>query len=567
VILASRFGLDFSKVDQAISEQQRNGGRLGEIMVSLGIINQETLAEALSFQFGIPFLAHIAWERVHAPLVERLPITFGKLHNILPLWEEEGAVCIAMADPLAYAALDDLQVIFQKPVRPVLVPTKALLLAINQIYEHTANHHAADAIEDLQDEESLDSLAHQIEAPHDLLDMVDDAPIIRLVNSILFQGVKQRSSDIHVESFERELIVRYRIDGILYQVLTLPARLNPSILSRIKILGALNIAEKRLPQDGRFSVTIAGRSVDIRVSVIPTAHGERAVLRILEKHDALLDLEEIGLSPDLFEEVTRLLHLSHGMVLVTGPTGSGKTTTLYASLSRMNSTERNILTIEDPVEYQLAGVGQIQVNPKINLTFANGLRSILRQDPDVVMVGEIRDRETAEIAIHASLTGHLVFSTLHTNDSAGAITRLIDMGIEPFLITSSMVAVMAQRLLRKICSSCRYAYPPNALELKKLGMDGSNESMVGPFYRGAGCSSCLQTGYHGRTGIYEILIMNDHIRAMTVSREDSSRIRQEAVKQGMRTLWEEGLHRVVTGETSVEEMIRVLQVKDVTSDS
>jgi general secretion pathway protein E len=567
VILASKFGLDSSQVDHAISEQQKNGGRLGEIMVSLGIINQDTLAEALSFQFGIPFLAHIAWERVHVPLVERLPITFGKFHNILPLWEEEGAVCIAMADPLAYAALDDLQVIFQKPVRPVLVPTKALLMAINQIYEHTANHHAADAIEDLQDEESLDSLAHQIEAPHDLLDMADDAPIIRLVNSILFQGVKQRASDIHVESFERELIVRYRIDGILYQVLTLPARLNPIILSRIKILGALNIAEKRLPQDGRFSVTIAGRSVDIRVSVIPTAHGERAVLRILEKHEALLDLEEIGLSPDLFEEVTRLLHLSHGMVLVTGPTGSGKTTTLYASLSRMNSTERNILTIEDPVEYQLAGVGQIQVNPKINLTFANGLRSILRQDPDVVMVGEIRDRETAEIAIHASLTGHLVFSTLHTNDSAGAITRLIDMGIEPFLITSSMVAVMAQRLLRKICPSCRYAYPPNALELKKLGMDGSNGSTVGPFYRGAGCSSCLQTGYHGRTGIYEILIMNDHIRAMTVNREDSSRIRQEAVKQGMRTLWEEGLHRVVTGETSAEEIIRVLQVKDVTSDS
>jgi general secretion pathway protein E len=370
-----------------------------------------------------------------------------------------------------------------------------------------------------------------------------------------------------VESFERELIVRYRIDGILYQVLTLPARLNPIILSRIKILGALNIAEKRLPQDGRFSVTIAGRSVDIRVSVIPTAHGERAVLRILEKHEALLDLEEIGLSPDLFEEVARLLHLSHGMVLVTGPTGSGKTTTLYASLSRMNSTERNILTIEDPVEYQLAGVGQIQVNPKINLTFANGLRSILRQDPDVVMVGEIRDRETAEIAIHASLTGHLVFSTLHTNDSAGAITRLIDMGIEPFLITSSVVAVMAQRLLRKICPSCRYAYPPTALELKNLGMDGSNGNTVGPFHRGAGCSACLQTGYHGRTGIYEILIMNDHFRAMTVSREDSCRIRQEAVKQGMKTLWEEGIHRVVTGETSAEEMIRVLQVKDVTPDS
>ncbi len=557
-ILVKNFGLETGQLEYALEKQLSMDTRLGDVCVSLGLSHEETIVKALGLQLGIPFLDHISLKTIHVGLVDRIPIAFAKHHKLIPLWEEGASVVIAVSDPFDYAAVDDLQILFNKPVRITLAPPSVVLQAINQVYEQTAHHHAVHAMEGIQ-EESLDHLAHQIEKPLDLLDTDDDAPIIRLVNSMIFQGAKQRASDIHVESYESELVVRYRIDGILYQILTLPARLQASIVSRIKILAGLDIAEKRLPQDGRFAVTIAGRSVDIRVSVIPTAHGERAVLRILEKNDTVLDLGEVGFSRELLKKVSQYLNLNHGIVLVTGPTGSGKTTTLYAALSRINGTERNILTIEDPVEYQLSGVGQIQVNPKIDLTFANGLRSILRQDPDVVMVGEIRDQETAEIAIHASLTGHLVFSTLHTNDSAGAITRLVDMGIEPFLIASSVVAVLAQRLLRRICSECRSSYKPNASELRQLRLPESKWGHVSVFYRGKGCSACLHTGYRGRTGIFELLTMNDDIRSKTVDHEDSTQIRQAAMANGMQTLWDEGVQRVLTGESTTEEVVRVLQ--------
>ncbi len=561
-ILVSDFGLTTIQLEQALEKQHNQGRRLGEVCISLGMCNEETIANALGHQLGVPFLDCIPLDAVQVELVAHIPIGFAKQHQLLPLWEKGEVITVAVTDPLDYAALEDLQQIFNKPLRIALVSPSIALSAINQVYEQTAHHHAVDAMENIQEEKSLDHLAHEIEKPHDLLDVDDDAPIIRLVNSMLFQGVKQRASDIHVESYEDKLVVRYRIDGILYQILSLPARLQPSILSRIKILAALDIAEKRLPQDGRFAIMIAGRSVDIRVSVIPTAHGERAVLRILEKNNQALDLGEIGLSQDLFKNVSQLTQLSHGIVLVTGPTGSGKTTTLYAALSCINGTERNILTIEDPVEYQLPSAGQIQVNPKINLTFANGLRSILRQDPDVVMVGEIRDQETAEIAIHASLTGHLVFSTLHTNDSAGALTRLIDMGIEPFLITSSVVTVLAQRLLRTICIDCRTSYEPNTAELKKLGLPTSQWESLSKLYRGQGCPACLQTGYRGRIGIFEMLTMNDDLRAMTLAREDTLQIRQVAIQHGMNTLWAEGTRLVLTGQSTTEEVIRVLQYED-----
>jgi general secretion pathway protein E len=426
------------------------------------------------------------------------------------------------------------------------------------VYDEAASPAGAEEVmEDIAASESLDQIAHELDEPQDLLDATDEAPIIRLVNSVLFQAVRQRASDIHFESFERGLVVRYRIDGVLYPVLTPPKHLQASIIARLKIMAGLNIAEKRLPQDGRFRIRTAGKDVDLRVSVLPTSHGERVVLRLLEKENRLLNLSEMGFSQDRLGIIQQLIQLSHGIILVTGPTGSGKTTTLYAALTHINAPDKNIITVEDPVEYQLLGVGQMQVNPKINLTFAAGLRSILRQDPDVIMIGEIRDRETAEIAIHASLTGHLVFSTLHTNDAASAATRLIDMGIEPFLVASSVVAVLAQRLLRQVCSDCKQPYQPADEELIRLGIVPPRVRPT--FYRGAGCPACSQTGYRGRTGIFELLVLDDEIRRFIGSKADSASIRQAAMAKGMVTLKDEGAEKVFHGVTTTEELMRITQ--------
>jgi general secretion pathway protein E len=381
---------------------------------------------------------------------------------------------------------------------------------------------------------------------------------------MLYQAVRQKASDVHVEPFEKDLVVRYRIDGILYNILNLPKRIQPTIISRIKVMAGMNIAEKRLPQDGRIRIKIAGREVDIRVSVIPTSHGERIVMRLLDKTGTLLKLEDIGFSGDKLEGFTRLIHNPHGIILITGPTGSGKTTTLYAALTRINSPDKNIITVEDPVEYQIKGIGQIQVNPKIDLSFANGLRSIVRQDPDVIMVGEVRDLETAEIAIQASLTGHLVFSTLHTNDSAGAVTRLIDMGIEPFLVSSSVLAIMAQRLVRVVCRNCCEAYVPSHEELKGLGIQ-ADELAGKKLYRATGCSRCMGTGYSGRTGIFELLVVNETLRSMIMRRSDSNAIKKIAMKRGMHTLRQDGVRKVINGITTTEEMVRVTQ-EDILSE-
>jgi general secretion pathway protein E len=412
-------------------------------------------------------------------------------------------------------------------------------------------------MEDIAASENLEKIAHGLDEPQDLLDATDEAPIIRLVNSVLFQAVRQRASDIHFESFERGLVVRYRIDGVLYPILTPPKHLQSSIIARLKIMAALNIAEKRLPQDGRFAIRTAGKDVDLRVSVLPTSHGERVVLRLLEKENRLLNLTEMGFSRDRLHTIQQLIRLTHGILLVTGPTGSGKTTTLYAALSEINAPDKNIITVEDPVEYQLLGIGQLQVNPKINLTFAAGLRSILRQDPDVIMIGEIRDRETAEIAIHASLTGHLVFSTLHTNDAASAATRLIDMGIEPFLVASSVVAVLAQRLIRKVCPDCKQAYQPDDEELIRLGVVPGKTKPT--FYRGVGCPACTQTGYRGRTGIHELLVLDDEVRRLIGNKADAAAIRQAAVSRGMVLLKEEAAEKIFAGITTTEEVMRMTQ--------
>ncbi|MGH9895445.1 MAG: type II secretion system ATPase GspE, partial [bacterium] len=383
--------------------------------------------------------------------------------------------------------------------------------AINSVYNRSSGTDRT-VMSDLQDE-SLENLSQEWEEPQDLLESDDEAPIIRLVNSLMFRAVKQKASDIHIEPFEKDLVVRFRIDGVLYDMMHPPKKVQNSVISRIKIMANLNIAEKRLPQDGRIRIKIAGKDIDIRVSTLPTSFGESVVMRLLDKTKVVLDLGAIGVTGDYLTQMLDLINRSHGIILVTGPTGSGKTTTLYAMLSQINKPDLKIITVEDPVEYQLPGINQIQVNPKIDLTFAGALRSILRQDPDVVMIGEIRDRETAEIAIQASLTGHLVISTLHTNDSASSATRLIDMGVEPFLVASSVIGIIAQRLLRTLCRECRERYTPSDIELAQLGV---TRERVGDLsiYRERGCSACLETGYSGRTGVHEILMVDDEIRSL-----------------------------------------------------
>jgi general secretion pathway protein E len=451
--------------------------------------------------------------------------------------------------------------LFGMPVHPVVVPLEILNEAINRSYDQATTTTAQDLMIDLE-EDRLDVVANELaQEPLDLLDSDDAAPIIKLVNGLLSQAVKDRASDIHVEPFERELLVRFRVDGMLYDVISPPKRFQPAITSRIKVMSGLNIAEKRLPQDGRIRLRVAGRDIDIRVSTIPTAFGERIVLRLLDRAQALVDLnlDRLGFTGENLTRIDRLIRQSHGIILATGPTGSGKTTSLYACLARINSPEKNIITIEDPIEYQLRGIGQMQVNPKIDLTFASGLRSILRQDPDVIMVGEIRDSETAEIAIHAALTGHLVFSTLHTNDSFGALTRLVDMGIEPFLVSSSILAVLAQRLVRMVCPTCREAYTPTATELARIGV--RPEAVKGPIYRPAasGCRACRGTGYRGRTAIQELMLMDDEVRELVMQKADAATIRRACTAHGMTLLRHNGAERILLGETTVEELLRVTQ--------
>ncbi|MEW6301549.1 MAG: type II secretion system ATPase GspE, partial [Thermodesulfobacteriota bacterium] len=450
-----------------------------------------------------------------------------------------------------------LRVLLGVPVQPLVVPKPALHEALTRAYDHAPQ--STQALLDTLDETALDLEAADWQEPRDLLEANDEAPILRLVNSLFYQASKERASDIHIEPFEQELLIRFRVDGILYDTLSPPKAIQPLLASRIKVMAGLNIAEKRLPQDGRIRLKVAGKDIDIRVSVIPTAFGERIVLRLLDRSTALLGLEELGLNGRNLAMVEKLIRQSHGIILVTGPTGSGKTTTLYAALSKINTSDKNIITIEDPIEYQLRGIGQVQVNPKIDLTFAAGLRSILRQDPDVIMVGEIRDVETAEIAIQAALTGHLVFSTLHTNDSFGAVSRLVDMGIEPFLISSSLLGVMAQRLVRRVCAACRQAYTPEEPEIVQLGLTPA--AVAGrPFYRpGAGCEACRAKGYRGRTGIHELLLFTDDVRAQVMQRADAASLRRAAVARGMPTLRDDGAEKVLAGVTAVEEVLRVTQ--------
>ncbi len=505
--------------------------------------------EIVARRLGFPFQAEIEEGRVDTVLLARLPLAFARNNLVLPLREEDGRLLAAIGNPADLLAIDELTGIFGLPVDCVAVPARQVLDAINRLYARLSGS-AQEVVEELQGEE-LSTIATELSVPQDLMELTDEAPVIRLLNSIIFQAVKERASDIHIEPFERELEVRFRIDGILYKMLEPPKVVQEALISRVKIMAGLNIAEKRLPQDGRIRVIVAGRDVDIRVSIIPTFFGERVVLRLLDKQRGVISLSDIGFAPGDVQTMERLLARTSGIILVTGPTGSGKTTTLYAALTRINSPEKNIITIEDPIEYQLKGVGQIQVNPKIDLTFANGLRSVLRQDPDIIMVGEIRDAETAEIAMQASLTGHLVLSTLHTNDAATAVTRLTDMGVEPFMVASTLTAVLAQRLVRVICPNCREEYRP---EREFAGV-----TLPETLYRGRGCDKCFNLGTIGRTGIYELLLIDGELCSMITRQVPAGVIKEYAVSRGMRTLREDGLAKASAGITTIEEVLRVTQ--------
>jgi len=546
------------QLEAARHEQAENGGRLVDHLLSGGYVSADEVLDALSRQLGLPIRPRIAANEVDEELIEKIPIAFAKAHGIIPLGrDEDGAIHVATSNPLDTDPLDDLSLLFDgAEVRLELANQRTVLGVINEVYDRgpsSTDALAEDAAED------LDFLASEIsQEPEDLLDAADDAPIIKLVNSLLQHAVKERASDIHLEPSEREIRVRFRIDDVLYEpIKPLPRALHASIVSRIKIMGGLNIAEKRLPQDGSIRLKIAGRDYDVRLSSLPIVHGERVVMRLLPRSQEMLNLERIGFGEEQLRVMNRLIGRPNGIILVTGPTGSGKTTTLYGALSRINATDKNIITIEDPVEIQLKGVGQIEVNPKVGLTFANGLRSILRQDPNVILIGEIRDVETAEIAIQASLTGHLVFSTLHTNDAPSAITRLVDMGVEPFLVGSSLVAVLAQRLVRVLCKECREPYSASREELAEIGVNGPERPIQ--LFHAKGCAACNYTGYRGRLGIFELMLIDDDIRALVSRNVDSKTIKHKAIEKGMHPLRADGARKVLKGITSVAEVLRATE--------
>ncbi len=546
--------INAEQLAQALQIQQEKGGgiRLGEVFLQMKVLTEAQILEILSKQLAIPFVRSIHDRDIPEELIRKVPTRFAKKYQILPIGYKNNAVLVVTSDPLNTSAIDDVRQLLEQPVLIAATPSTVIMEAINRSYDRAST--ADTTIEDLG-EDVIDDNA--LQEPVDLLDSEDEAPIIRLVNSILFRSVKERASDIHVEPFEREVAVRFRIDGNLYDILKIPKRLQNSVGSRIKLLGGLNIAEKRLPQDGRIRIKIAGKDVDLRLSTIPTAHGERIVLRILDKSAVVLDLKNLGFEPQMLKMAEELITKPFGIILVTGPTGSGKTTTLYAALSRINKEDINIITVEDPIEYQLAGIGQIQVNDKIGLTFANGLRSILRQDPDVVLIGEIRDRETAEIAVQASLTGHLVLSSIHTNDACSSVTRLVDMGVEPFLVSTSLVGIIAQRLVRRICPHCRQPTQATQDQLARLGLEKiPSQANV---YKAVGCDQCYHTGYKGRVGIYELLPIDEDLRSVILKNPDAVSLRQSAMAKGFKPMRYDGLRKILQGVTTIEEVLATTQ--------
>lgn len=582
-ILVRRGALEPDLLEEALLGAQERAVDLRDFLVASRTVEDDRLVRALADEVGMEFVEKIATDNIPEELIDTVPINFARQNRVLPLSDGEDMVRVAVANPLDPFPIDDLRILLGKIIIPVAASDEAIDDAINRVYERKDETALAEAKE-----------GEEVEELRDLIDMTDEAPVIRWVNNLFYTAVKERASDIHIEPTDEKVVVRYRIDGRLIPRKEANRGFLSSIVSRVKIEAGLNIAEKRLPQDGRITKKIAGKVVDVRVSTIPTAKGERVVMRLLDKEQVLLNLMDLGFARRELDELDHLITRPNGIILVTGPTGSGKTTTLYAALNKINTPDKNILTAEDPVEYELRGIGQMQVQSKIGLTFASGLRSFLRQDPDVIMVGEIRDTETAEIAIHASLTGHLVLSTLHTNDAPSAITRLVDMDVQPYQISSSVMAVLAQRLVRRLCALCRKPYTPTPQDLLELGIDaaqatkklgelskvaattvlGGTEPAGLPdpadtnvdnlkFYHPGSCDACSGAGYRGRIGIFELMLIDEPVRREILNNSDAKTIQRVAQQQGMRLLRDDGARQVIAGVTSVEEVLAATQAAEV----
>ncbi len=526
---------------------------VGEFLSKREFTNVDELVSELCKELGLDYMKDIPYSEISTDLVRDISINYSKINGIIPYREEADQVLVFTSNPLNLRSLEDLKVIFGKKIKPIISTTAKVQDAINKVYEKsTANLTGLDEIEE-EDVDLDDPIIDLLEAGD------DDAPVIKLVNSLLFRGVKEKASDIHIEPFEKDMLVRFRVDGLLFDIFKPPKKLQNAITSRIKVMANLNIAEKRLPQDGRIPLKVGGKDIDIRLSTVPTAFGERIVMRLQNRSNTVLELEQLGFSEETLVKLDDLLYRTYGIILVTGPTGSGKSTTIYAALSKLNKPDVNILTVEDPVEQRIHGLGQVQVNAKIGLTFASGLRAFLRQDPDIIMVGEIRDLETAELAINSSLTGHLVLSTLHTNDSAGAFPRMIDIGAEPFLIATSILGVVAQRLVRVLCPHCKTPYEPTDFELNMLGVTRA-QARAGNICKAAGCNNCNNKGYAGRTNIQELLMVNDEIRSLVLRKADGTAIKRAAVASGMKTFRDHGIAKVLSGITTIEELLTNTQL-------
>jgi len=547
--------ISLEQLKQAQEEEKRTSQRLRNVLVKMGLIAEEDLVTFLSDKLGLPRI-ELGNYLIDPKIVELVPEALARKYELIPVLKIGNRLTCAMVDPWNIFALDEIRAKTNLMIEPAVATESEIKKALNEHYG--AKGSMEDLIKTIDEKKLGIEAGKEIDAKK-LQGIVEEPVVIKLVNLIIMQAIKEGASDIHIEPEEEVLKTRFRVDGMLHEISSPPKHLQSAIISRIKIMANLNIAERRTPQDGRFTVNLEGKQIDVRVSCVPTIYGENVVLRLLDVSTALLGLEQLGFSKEVLDKYNKLITRPHGIILVTGPTGSGKTTTLYASLAKINTVEKNIITIEDPVEYKLAGIRQIQINPKVDLTFSNGLRSILRQDPNIIMVGEMRDFQTAEIAIQAALTGHLVFSTLHTNDASGAVTRLIDMGVEPFLVSSSVIGVLAQRLVRTICKDCKEEYVPTEEELKDIGLLDEPRTTNIKFYKGKGCAKCMNTGYKGRIGIFELMIPDENIHNLIISKAPTEEIRKKAVASGMVVLKQDGIEKVKLGLTTVEEIVRVTE--------
>ncbi|MEE8359790.1 MAG: ATPase, T2SS/T4P/T4SS family [Candidatus Omnitrophota bacterium] len=544
-------------LDKAVAMQRDKGGKLSDILVAEGLVNKKTLMSLLSQELGIPTI-NLSRYKIDPEVLKMIPKKMAKHYKILPISKMGVVLTVAMADPLNVFAMDDIKIFTGYKIGPVVTTDKDIEEAIEQYYSEDTHQAVEKIIEDIEEEriQMVEDSASEDADTATLLRLTEDAPVVKITNMLLNEGIKLKASDILIEPLEHDMRIRYRIDGILQEGSRPPRSMHAAIISRIKIMSHLNIAERRLPQDGRFKIKVRDREVDFRVSILPTSIGEKGALRILDKSQATLDIEKLGFESKPLEELKAAALKPHGMILVCGPTGCGKTTTLYSLLKYVDSPEKNIVTVEDPVEYDLKGINQVMVRPNIGLTFASSLRSILRQDPDIIMVGEIRDYDTIDIAIKSALTGHLVLSTLHTTSASGAIIRMVNMNVEPFLISSSVILTAAQRLVRKLCTRCKEPYEANKAIIQKMHLD---KILKTPYtlYRGKGCSTCMNTGYKGRIGLLECLRLTSRIKELIAEKAQENAINQEARKEGMLSLRENGMQKVAEGITTIEEIVRL----------